>query len=84
MVLQWDPLVRDQVSRLMGMLRQLAIAKNTTRPLVHQAAEDATKIADKNAGREWLRRLQNALVDLVDILGSAPAHVRFPSNRERA
>ena len=83
MVLEWDPLVRDQVSRLMGMLCQLAIAKNTTRPLVHQAEEDATKIADKNVGRERLRHLQHALVDLVDILDPAPAHVRFPRGRER-
>jgi hypothetical protein len=41
-VLERDPLVRDQVNRLMGC------------------------------------------VDLVDILDPAPAHVRFPSDRERA
>jgi hypothetical protein len=46
--------------------------------------EDATKIAHKNVGRERLRHLQHALVDLVDILDPAPAHVRFPSDRERA
>jgi hypothetical protein len=46
--------------------------------------EDATKIAHKNVGRERLWHLQHALVDLVDILDPAPAHVRFPSDRERA
>ncbi|WP_433555841.1 hypothetical protein ACQPWY_25950 [Pseudonocardia xinjiangensis] len=46
--------------------------------------EDTAKTADKNVGRERLRLLQHALVDLVDILDPAPAHVRFPSGRGRA